>query len=67
MTRDLKNDKNEFYYRNLILRVTHKHLRLHIERFKTYSTLLVQLKIEKIEINQFLYVRLMYDRVIRER
>ena len=52
-----KNGKNESYYRNLALRVTHKHLRLHIGRPKTHSALLVQLRTENIEFNQFLCER----------
>ena len=47
----------EIQYRELILKVNHRHLKRHSERLKTHNALIIQLKTDKIEFNKFLHER----------
>ena len=51
--RKWKKDTNEVHYRTLTSTITHRHMRLHDERTKSYNALLTQLRTSKINFNQF--------------
>jgi len=56
-----KEKFNAAHFRYLTSEVTNRHLRLHKNRAKSHSALLTQLRIEKIDFNQFLHERRVLD------
>ena len=54
----------EIQYRELISKINYCHLKKYNERFKTHNALIIQLKINKIEFNKFLYERSVFNMMI---
>ena len=48
-------------YRKLISKVNHCHLNVYIKRLKAYNALIIQLKINKIKFNKFLYEKYFFN------
>ena len=56
-----KEEMKKTQYRKLTLKVNHYHLNIYAECSKTHNVLIIQLKINKIEFNEFLHERRVFD------